>query len=232
MALITLELLQDFATKFSEKITDLFVKKESGKGLSSNDYTSTEKQKLAGIASGANKYIHPAHDAQASGLYKVTVDDEGHVTAVSAVTKSDITGLGIPGSDTNTWTALKGATSSAAGTAGYAPAPPAGASNRYLRSDGTWTVPPDTNTTYGNMSGASASAAGKAGLVPAPAAGKNTSFLRGDGTWAVPTNTTYPVATQTSNGLMSASDKKKLDGMSIEEATTTDIDKIIAGTFA
>ena len=50
--------------------------------------------------------------------------------------------------DTNTWIALKGATTSAAGTAGYAPAPAAGAANRYLRSDGTWSVPPDTNTTY------------------------------------------------------------------------------------
>ena len=49
---------------------------------------------------------------------------------------------------TDTWTAFKGATASAAGTAGYAPAPTAGASNRYLRSDGTWSVPPDTNTTY------------------------------------------------------------------------------------
>lgn len=45
-------------------------------------------------------------------------------------------------------TAMKGATSSAAGKAGLAPAPAAGAANRYLRSDGTWAVPPDTNTTY------------------------------------------------------------------------------------
>lgn len=50
--------------------------------------------------------------------------------------------------DTNTWIALKGATTTAAGTAGYAPAPSAGAANRYLRSDGIWAVPPDTNTTY------------------------------------------------------------------------------------
>lgn len=72
--------------------------------------------------------------------------------------------------DTNTWIALKGATTSAAGTAGYAPAPAAGAANRYLRSDGTWGVPPDTNTTY-------------------------------------------PAATQSAQGLMSAADKKKLDGI-------------------
>lgn len=33
---------------------------ESGKGLSTNDYTTSEKDKLAGIASGANNYVHPA----------------------------------------------------------------------------------------------------------------------------------------------------------------------------
>jgi hypothetical protein len=57
-------------------------------------------KKLKGIAEGANKYIHPAHTARTSGLYKITVDSLGHVTAVSAVQKSDITGLGIPDSDT------------------------------------------------------------------------------------------------------------------------------------
>lgn len=72
--------------------------------------------------------------------------------------------------DTNTWIAFKGATTSAAGTAGYAPAPAAGAANRYLRSDGTWSVPPDNNTTYS-------------------------------------------LATQSMNGLQSAADKKKLDGI-------------------
>ena len=39
----------------------------------------------------------------------------------------------------------------------------------------------------------------------------DTSFLRGDETWQVPTNTTYSTATQSSNGLLSAADKKKLD---------------------
>lgn len=45
-------------------------------------------------------YTHPAHTAKASGLYKVTVDGEGHVSAAEEVTKEDITGLGIPGQDT------------------------------------------------------------------------------------------------------------------------------------
>lgn len=45
-------------------------------------------------------YTHPAHAAKKAGLYKVTVDAEGHVSAAEAVTKTDITGLGIPAQDT------------------------------------------------------------------------------------------------------------------------------------
>ena len=56
--------------------------------------------KLKGIDEGANKYTHPTHTARASGLYKITVDSLGHVTAVAKVEKTDITALGIPGSDT------------------------------------------------------------------------------------------------------------------------------------
>lgn len=48
------------------------------------------------------KYIHPGYTAKSSGLYKITVDGTGHVSATTAVTKSDITALGIPGQDTNT----------------------------------------------------------------------------------------------------------------------------------
>ena len=65
-------------------------------------FTSAEKTKLNGIATGANKYTHPAYTAKSSGLYKITVDATGHVSATTAVAKADITGLGIPGSDTNT----------------------------------------------------------------------------------------------------------------------------------
>lgn len=72
------------------------------------------------------------------------------------------------------------------------------------------------DTTYGNMSGATTSTAGNAGLVPAPATGANNRYLRSDGTWAVPpdNNTTYSVATQSVNGLMSSADKRKLDNLS------------------
>lgn len=108
--------------------------------------------------------------------------------------------------DTNTWIALKGATTTATGTAGYAPAPAAGAANRYLRSDGTWAVPPDTNTTYDVVSTTAN------GLAPMRD-GSTAHFLRGDGTWATPPNTTYAVASGGTNGLMSSTDKTKLDGI-------------------
>lgn len=45
-------------------------------------------------------YTHPTHTPKASGLYKVTVDAEGHVSATEAVAKTDITALGIPAQDT------------------------------------------------------------------------------------------------------------------------------------
>lgn len=84
------------------------------------------------------------------------------------------------------------------------------------KGNGTASTFTTQDTTYGNMSGATTSAAGKAGLVPAPATGANNRYLRSDGTWAVPpdNNTTYSVATQSVNGLMSSADKQKLDGLS------------------
>lgn len=88
------------------------------------------------------------------------------------------------------------------------------------KGNGTASTFTTQDTTYGNMSGATTSAAGKAGLVPAPATGANNRYLRSDGTWAVPpdTNTTYPLATQSVNGLMSSADKRKLDGLSSDVA--------------
>lgn len=51
-----------------------------------------------------NNYVHPAGSApsKASGFYKFSTDSTSHVKQVAAVTKADITALGIPAQNTNT----------------------------------------------------------------------------------------------------------------------------------
>lgn len=71
---------------------------------------------------------------------------------------------------------------------------------------------PWENTTYTNFVKSGSGA--KSGLVPAPSTTAGTTkYLREDGTWTVPPNTTYSAATTSNAGLMSSSDKKKLDGI-------------------
>lgn len=59
-------------------------------------YTTAERDKLAGL----ENYVHPTHTAYSRGLYNITVDSEGHVIGATAITKGDITSLGIPGANT------------------------------------------------------------------------------------------------------------------------------------
>lgn len=122
------------------------VASSSANGLMS----AADKAKLDGIASGANNYTLPTASSSTLGGVKTGANITNSSGTIS-LTKANVTaalGYTPPTTDTNTWIAFKGATTSAAGTAGYIPAPTAGAANRYLRSDGVWAVPPDTNTTY------------------------------------------------------------------------------------
>lgn len=84
-----------------------------------------------------------------------------------------------------TYTTMKGATASVAGTSGLVPVPAAGKQTSFLRGDGTWVVP--TNTTYSVVS---TTANGLAPKLP----GNTTTYLRGDGTWGTPPNTTYTLS--------------------------------------
>ena len=94
------------AAKASKTAVDTLIGSDAGKSV-----RTIANEELAAITPGANGhlnvngsdvavYTHPAHTAKESGLYKMTVDAEGHVSAADAVTKDDITGLGIPAQDT------------------------------------------------------------------------------------------------------------------------------------
>lgn len=143
---------------FWQKIKALLagkVDKVDGKGLSTNDFTTAEKNKLAGLMN----YIHP------------TTSGNKHI-------------------------------------------PAGGSANQILgwSADGTAKWVNEKDTTYSVMSGATIDADGKSGLVPSPTKGAQR-WLDSTGAWTTPPNTTYGAASTTSAGLMSAADKKKLDGV-------------------
>ena len=97
-------------------------------------------------------YTHPTHTAKTSGMYKITVDDLGHVSAATAIVKADITGLGIASDSIMT-----AATASSAGAKGLVPVPTAGANTKFLRGDGTWQTI-DTGTIVSSSTTATAGA--------------------------------------------------------------------------
>lgn len=132
--------------------------------------TAADKAKLNGIASNANNYSHPGYTSKRNGFYKVTVDGTGHVSGTTAVTKADITGLGIPAQDTT----YSAATSSTLGLV---------------------KVGSNISNSYGTISLTKANVTSALGYTPPT------------------TNTTYGNATTGSSGLMSSSDKSKLDGI-------------------
>ena len=114
--------------------------------------SAADKTKLNGIAENANNYSHPRPSSggamnASENLYKFTTDGYGHISSVSAVTKADITGLGIPAQDTT----YSVATSS---TAGLVKSTTTGTTadrnyNVEVNSDGTMKVNvPWVNSTY------------------------------------------------------------------------------------
>lgn len=100
------------------------VDKIEGFGLSSNDYTTEEKNKLAslsdpnvattennglmssadkakldGIEAGANNYTHPVYEAKQAGLYRISVDNTGHVATADKMTSEELAAEGISPAD-------------------------------------------------------------------------------------------------------------------------------------
>lgn len=137
MAWLDYDGLLYFWQKIKAKLADK-VDKVEGKGLSTNDFSAAYKTKLDGIANGANNYSHP------------TSSGNKHIPAggsAGQILRWSSDGTAQWGNDNNTtYSAFKGATSSAAGGSGLVPAPTAGKQGQYLRGDGTWATP--TDTTY------------------------------------------------------------------------------------
>lgn len=135
MAWLDYDGLLYFWQKIKSKL-DGKVDKVTGKGLSTNDYTTGEKQKLAGLSN----YTHP------------TSSGNKHIPAGGSAgqfLKWSADGTAVWANDNNTtYTTMTGATASADGKEGLAPKPAKGQQGLYLRGDGTWATP--TNTTYGN----------------------------------------------------------------------------------
>lgn len=110
--------------KTIEAILGTKVDKIEGFGLSSNDYTTEEKKKLAslsdpdvattennglmssadkakldGIEAGANNYTHPVYEAKQAGLYRISVDNTGHVATADKMTSEELTAEGVSPAD-------------------------------------------------------------------------------------------------------------------------------------
>ena len=212
------------------------VDKVTGKGLSTEDYTTAEKQKLAGIAAGANNYQHPAsHPA-------TMIQEDASHRFVSDTEKS-------------TWSGKADKTAASASAAGLMSAADkqkldgiaAGANNyqhptthpaSMVQQDAThqfiteeerrtWNSKPGSGTATGASSGLM-SAADKQKLDGIAAGANNyqhpashpASMVQQDSTHRFVSDTeksawsgkaSTAVATQAANGLMSAADKIALD---------------------
>lgn len=191
-------LLKKLDEKFDKKVDIV-----SGKGLSTNDYTTNDKTNLntmmstltlatcstarnvaAKVATLANFVLKPGATIvvkftdtttanPSSGNLTLNVNNTGAKTiaftrngAIGALT---YTGAGAfynnlahvftyngtywvclsYNADNNTWTAFKGATASANGTAGYIPAPTKGSQDKFFRADGTWAIPSSSSAGHG-----------------------------------------------------------------------------------
>lgn len=69
-----------------------YVQKDGDKVLSDENYTAADKTKLAGLSN----YVHPKQENVTqitSGLFVIKINEEGHITYVRAVEKSDLASI-------------------------------------------------------------------------------------------------------------------------------------------
>ena len=207
----------NFATTMTTELGKK-VDKVTGKGLSSNDFTTTLLNKLNGIDDNANNYSHPTQSAitgvpttnqtpSFGGSFSIsqpTVNTLGHVTALTSrtitipntIASSDTLGLVKIGSNINIASGVISVNSGSTSQAGILQL------TNSISSTSTTTAatPNSVKQAYDlagtEFTGASSSANGTKGIVPAPSKGDQNKFLKADKTWAIPyTHPTYTAAT-------------------------------------
>ena len=211
-------------------------------------YTTAERDKLSGL----ENYVHPAHTAYNKGMYKVAVDDEGHVTEAETMTKEDIYNAGGVIQSELTFQDYIGDIPLAFMTLfyggglrniveiGFDRRDDDGKRNFSLKLGGwqdkstgrldlidyigcQYTITPDPNNSYGTQHYYYVLPAGKSGTIALTSdipdisekqdkltAGTNITI---SGNTISAKDTTYGNASASAAGLMTAADKKKLDGI-------------------
>ncbi len=227
-------------------------------------YTTAERDKLAGL----ENYVHPAHTAYNKGMYKVAVDDEGHVTEAETMTKEDIYNAGGVIQSELTFQDYIGDIPLAFMTLFYGGGLRNIAEIWFDRRDddgkrnfslklGGWqdkstgrldlvdyigcqyTITPDPNNSYGTQHYYYVLPAGKSGTIALTSdipdisekqdkltAGTNITI---SGNTISAKDTTYGNASASAAGLMTAADKKKLDGIAAG-ATNVAVDSALSAT--
>lgn len=207
-SIVTKGILRYFYKKLSNNLNTLLgkkVDKVDGKGLSTNDFTTAYKNKLDGIANGANKYVLPTASSNVLGGIKTGYQANGKVYALQV----DGNGNGyvsVPWTDNNTTYNVVSTSAN-----GLAPKLPNNDS-KYLNGQGQWTTPSKytlpqaSSTTLGGVKIGSniTVSSGTISLT-------KSNVVNALGYTPPTTNTTYGVATTSSNGLMSSTDKSRLD---------------------
>jgi hypothetical protein len=227
-------------------------------------YTTAERDKLSGL----ENYVHPAHTAYNKGMYKVAVDDEGHVTEAETMTKEDIYNAGGVIQSELTFqdyigdiplafmTLFYGGGLRNIAEIGFDRRDDDGKRNFSLKLGGwqdkstgrldlidyigcQYTITPDPNNSYGTQHYYYVLPAGKSGTIALTSdipdisekqdkltAGTNITI---SGNTISAKDTTYGNASASAAGLMTAADKKKLDGIAAG-ATNVAVDSALSAT--
>lgn len=223
MKFLTLDGLTYYIGKIKAWISDNFVAKVEGKGLSTNDYTTTEKTKLSGIATGAQ--VNKIESVKLNGTAltisskAVNIDLSNYATKgdVSAIPKFAVTVVeSLPTSNISTSTIYL-VPNGESGT---------NAHDEYIRAGDAWEK---IGTTEVDLSGyyTSSQVDTKLGTKQNTlTAGTNITI---SGNTISAKDTTYSAATTSVAGLMSADDKTKLNGIATG-ATKVTVDSALSSS--